>query len=178
MSVASILAEIVSQVGSIAPPYVQLDIQTRIATMLYNSLQKGATAGASSPAAGQIGERIVSFLPRSSATALSNGVAKTVTSIPLTAGDWDINISCGFTPGTTGTYAFAGIGTVTNTSPTADQYADRGVTSIYNLPNDTIIALGGFQVSIAAPATYYLIAQAGFTGASSAYGRISARRMS
>src|SRR3989304_2866533 len=70
--------------------------------------------------AGSVGEYVESIVLFASATALTTNTAKTVTSISLTAGDWDVIGNVAFTGGTTtNVTAFRnGISTVDNTLPT------------------------------------------------------------
>jgi hypothetical protein len=107
----------------------------------------------------------------------------TITSISLTAGDWDVFGSTGFTlTGATSTFGslgyIGGISTTAATLGTPDTY--------FNHPTDLNNKTGGFtfanpqvRVSISASTTVYLVGQATFsTGGTSvkAYGTISARR--
>ncbi len=134
-----------------------------------------------SASSGYIGEYI------SSAVAVASAVSSTgstqyvdVTSIILTAGDWDVSALVGFTLNSaTVTACIGGIGTVTGNSSTG---VVPGDTASYTLPPtsavDTSVAIPSSRKSISGTTTFYL--KFSFThsaGTPKAYGRISARRM-
>lgn len=132
-------------------------------------------------AAGAVGEFISSTVLVGGAVPLSTGVAANVASISLTAGDWDVrgNIVT-VNPGTTVTSLAAGAISPTSatlpTLPNGGAYAQVGPGStagtVQSLPTGTM------RVSIAAPATYYLVTSANFSVSTlSAYGFIGARRV-
>ena len=77
---------------------------------------KGTTTN-DSAAAGTVGEEIVSTVIVGSAVSLTTATAATVTSIALTAGDWDVSFDAMFTGGTTTlvVYTKASLSTTTNT---------------------------------------------------------------
>jgi hypothetical protein len=132
-------------------------------------LKAGVTDG-SNALAGQIGEYISAS--RGTALGLTSAVSTNITSIALTAGDWDIrgNLNFSFTPGTTCTI-LGGASTASATLPTF--YSVQGIAS-----SNT----GGFEipvirVSSASPVTVYLIGYAVFgTGSVTCTGTIVARR--
>lgn len=135
-------------------------------------------------AAGIVGEYISSIIGIGAAVPLVNNVSKTVTSISLTAGDWDVwaelwpNGGAGATLG-----IFSGsINNVNNTlsgSP-ADatcriQDIGQFVVGVTGLP---IVELGVARISINGPTTIYLVAYSIFSGGTmGAYGKICARRV-
>lgn len=141
--------------------------------------QIGVTAKYDQATTGYIGEAARSYVSFASRTALTNATAKTVTSISLTTGDWDISIVCGIGGGAlVGTALYAAISTATNTL--AADYADNIIESSV-MPTAAVssyITIPSYRVSLtAASTTYYMVAQANFTpGATSAWGRISAVR--
>lgn len=129
-------------------------------------------------AAGFIGEYIVAQLASGAATALVTATSKTVTSIALTAGDWDVDGIVDFVmAAATVTNFKAGSNTVTNTLGGQDTFASDAS----NFVTDTDTACVDFlttRYSLAAPTTVYLIAQATFSvGGVTAYGTIRARRV-
>lgn len=144
-----------------------------------------ATATNDTPAAGKIGQTINANTGGSATgVALSNNVPKTITSIVLTAGDWDVRGQVGFnyTALPTGgmTVLAGGIGTTTNA------LADDGVTCYGLLTNASAAAqnlLGGCpcpprRISLSATTTVYLVGQASITaGSCKAFGYIEARRI-
>jgi hypothetical protein len=138
------------------------------------------TATNDSAAAGYIGEIITSSVVSGSAVALTTGVVANVTSISLTAGDWDVSgkVRCLSAATTTNTYFAGGISTTSATLP-ADESDARfdfsGVT--LTTPNIGLTA-GPTRISIAATTTVYLVTFAIFAvDTLSAYGTIRARRV-
>lgn len=129
--------------------------------------------------AGSIGEYIVSDIPQGSAVVLTSGTAANVTSISLTAGDWDVTGVMAFVDGatTTRTYQIGGVSTTSATLP-ANEFrtsvneggAVRTVDDSYPVPVT--------RINISSTTTVYLVVQAAFgTSTSSAYGVLRARRM-
>ena len=135
--------------------------------------------------AGSVGEVVSSSVAVGSAVALTNAVSatsgKTITSISLTAGDWDIFGSVGINMlSTTNFTAIAGgINTVTDTLNSLYEEETRfafGAAGV--VPNNVIsFAFPTTRVSIASTTTYYLIGYASFTvSTATTFGRITARR--
>lgn len=135
------------------------------------------TATNDNASAGNLGEYISSTVASASAVALSNNVAKDVTSIVLTAGDWDVWGNVISVNGGTITGFFAALSLTSNTLPTAPN--NGGYTNIAGISTTSNIAAyaGQMRVSVAANTTVYLETLAGFSGSVSAYGTIAARRM-
>lgn len=137
--------------------------------------------GASNAAAGSLGEYVSSTVAIGAATALVTATAKTVTSISLTAGDWDVYGTVGFSPAG-GTTITQQIGTV-NTSPNALQTSPgNGSYAVNSAPHAagtaSVIPTGASRLSLAVTTTVYLVAQSSFTGSTNAaYGFIGARRV-
>lgn len=130
--------------------------------------------------AGNVGEFISSTVLIGAAVSLSNGVAKDITTISLTAGDWDV----------WGNVAFAPAGTTVPTNFTA--WTSATTAALPTLPNagaevqisaafvtgaSAAISAGAQRISLAGTTTVYLSAQAAFTVSTmTAYGFIGARR--
>lgn len=137
--------------------------------------------GASNAAAGHYGEYASSTVLFGSAVALTNGIAANVTSISLTAGDWDVSGNVVFGPAgaTTIQNIVAWISTTSATLPT---YPNSGAITDLALPfttgNSQAIPAGVRRISLAATTTVYLSCRASF-GVSTmvAYGFIGARRV-
>lgn len=137
----------------------------------------------SDAASGNVGEIIESTILITSAVSLVNATEKTITSISLTAGDWDVwgnivyNPSIG--PNTTMSSLAAGISTTTNSLPTLP--GAGGVTTLaltFGTPNKQIIQAGMRRMSISTTTTVYLVALAFFAANTlNAYGYIGARRV-
>lgn len=140
------------------------------------------TATNDSAAAGKLGELITGSLASGSATSLTTATDKTVISISLTAGDWDVSA--------VGLFSLAAATTVTDlqisisaTNNTRDTSNGRWFINRYPsgtvLGNATAVSMQTIdtQVSLASTTTYYLIARATFgTDTCAAFGFIRARR--
>lgn len=138
----------------------------------------GVTDG-SDAAAGKVGERISASIVQASAVSLTTATPKTVTSISLTAGDWDVTAIGAITGASTGTVFDVAIGGTTN-SLTGTVLGDtRCQTPTVSLTGaDATLMVPAARISISSTTTYYLIVQETFTiGSPKAYGRISARRV-
>lgn len=133
-------------------------------------------------AAGQVGEYIESVIPTGSAVSLTTGTAANITSIALTAGDWDVDAIAYFGPAAT-TNTTSEVGWITTTSATLDSTAGR--INAVTIPNAGItggsghsIAIPAYRFSVAGNTTIFLGAQSSFTVSTNvAYGRIAARRI-
>lgn len=131
-----------------------------------------------SAAAGKIGEVITSTVLLGSAISLSAGTVANITTLSLTAGDWDLFGVIAFSPGAT-TSVTQVIGSFSPTSATLATTPEQAKisTAANVMVTDTALAMPTTRVSLAAPATYYLVARAIFTVSTMvAYGRITARR--
>lgn len=125
--------------------------------------------------AGSVGEHITNS---ASGVSLSTGVAANITSISLTAGDWEVMGSAGFSPAgtTTVTSLNAGISTTSAVIPSPPQ------ATIYNLTFQTgglqIFPVPTLRISIAGPTTIYLVSAAAFgVSTMTGQGQIRARRV-
>ena len=129
-----------------------------------------------SASAGNIGEYISSTVLAGSAVALTTAVAKDVTSISLTAGDWDLTGSV-FTTAITGTLQQieAWISSTTATQPTRP---NSGMDILWNgsTTSNMGVSAGAGRISLSGTTTIYLSTLMTFTGNASAYGFIGARR--
>jgi hypothetical protein len=132
--------------------------------------------------AGKVGEYIESVIASGSAVSLTTATAKTVTSISLTAGDWDVDCVVYYSLGGTTNYTDyrASLSLTTNTlDVTPGRLADTSVPA--NAPG----ALGAlsqsvppYRFSLSGTTSIFLIAQSSFTVSTmSAYGIIRARRV-
>lgn len=130
---------------------------------------------------GYVGEVISSVIILASATSLTTTVPKNITSIVLTAGDWDLWGNVGFIGNVLTTFE-AGVGWINSISasvPDGVLYSQQ----IY-APAATVFNVGsvnftvpGYRVSLAAPTTYYLTVNSSFgTSTCNGYGGIYARR--
>jgi len=146
-----------------------------------NGHQNG-TATNDNAAAGEVGELITAT--QGSAQALTTNVALSITSISLTAGDWDVSGTISFSYG-------GGAGTVSTlvtsislTTNTLD--ATLGRLNSFNFGTSGLAITGGFtmdapvtRVSVSSTTSVFLVGQSGFGGATTATGTgiIRARRV-
>lgn len=159
-------------------------IQTQINAKLTASAgQIPGTTTNDSANSGNIGQIIEATIAQGSATSLTNGAFKTVTSIPITQGQWQIESVIGYTGTAT---AVTYIGIYVSTTTNSDSGSTPGDSSyLMSAPsnlvmNDSGVNLGGISVKVpnSTTTTYYLVALAGFAaGTCNAYGRIRATRV-
>jgi hypothetical protein len=145
----------------------------------YNSRIPGTTTN-DSAAAGLVGEYISSTIAVGSAVSLTTGTAANVTSISLTAGDWDVTGVVDFRLAATSTVSYLQ-GSVSLVSATAGAQ-DTGFSNPYSisagLSVDAAEVLPVSRLSLAATTTVYLVATAGFAISTlTAYGTLRARRV-
>lgn len=133
-------------------------------------------------AAGSVGELIQANRPIGSALGLTTGTATTVSSISLTAGDWDVFGNLIFTGGATTvvTDLLGWVSTTATTLPDASRYtivnyAAAGLTPFNNAGVGFVIP--SIPVSVAITTTLYLSCHADFTVSTcSVGGSVYARR--
>lgn len=140
----------------------------------------GVTTNSSAPT-GYIGEYVESTVALGSAVSLTTGVVTNITSISLTAGDWDVSGVVLMDSGATTNITRVTAGT-SSTSATAD--ITKGY---YNHVHSGYVPGGGqframplntSRFSLSGTTTIYLVALANFTVSTcTAYGTISARRV-
>lgn len=135
------------------------------------------TATNDSAAAGQIGEFASAVVPYASRASLSTGAALNVTSLSLTAGDWDVEGAVLF-QSSTGDVSFA-LGSLNTTSATpSPSDAQTGwhsglVSTFYQS-----VITPTVRFSLAATTTVYLVSRCDFnTGSATTWGSIRARRV-
>lgn len=136
----------------------------------------------SSAAAGIVGEVISSYIAAGSAISLTSPSTSNVTSISLTAGDWDVSGYVAYVAGATTTITqFAcGIGQTTATLPTPgagnsllqEKFATPGIGAFTYVKNLSLC-----QISLATTTTIFLVSASTFaTSTMTTYGGIWARR--
>jgi hypothetical protein len=129
--------------------------------------------------AGSVGEYVSSTVAQGSAVSLTNGTPANVTSISLTAGDWDVWGTVAYSPGgtTVTTNIISGISTTSATLPAVASGAYAYIPVTFSTGSAPIIPVGTTRISIASTTTVYLVAQSAFTtSTNAAYGGIYARR--
>lgn len=132
------------------------------------------TATNDNAASGYIGEYISSTVSVGSAVGLTNIAPANITSISLTAGDWDVSGVICYTGSGTSTVQIGWISTTSATVPTLPNGGAIG----YYVGNNISIPVGTTRLSLSGAATVYLSTDVQFSGGTvSTYGFIGARRM-
>ncbi len=133
--------------------------------------------GTANAAAGNIGEVIQSVVSPGSAVTLSTGTTANLTSISLTAGDWQISLLHCWNGTVTGTVFDAGI---SPTSATIVAAFGDGTLETSTPPTsvaDNCVSLPAYKIRLTSTTTYYAVARGTFSvGTLKAYGRITAYR--
>lgn len=134
----------------------------------------------SAAAAGTIGEYISSTRAPGSAIGLTTNVTADITSISLTAGDWDIwgNVEALPDAGVSLTNVATALSTTTATLPLSPNNGGYGVLVVpFTVGQPCALPAGQMRLSLIATTTVYLVTQVGFGGGACAgYGFIGARR--
>lgn len=141
-------------------------------TQLPTGITNGALAGA-----GVLGETISSAIASGSATSLTTATAKNITSLSLTAGDWDVSGNVNFVGSTaTASLLQGGISATSATVPTDGTEVFSGLTALGSGTDS--VTLPRKQINVAATTTVYLVGKSTFSaGSVTAYGSMSARRI-
>ena len=148
-----------------------------LTTPIINGVTDGSSAGA-----GVVGEELRSAVAVGSAIALTTTEFNDVTSLSITAGDWDLyGVVCFTTGGAlTATNFVAGFSTTSGNFSTGLTQGDNRIDSPLSpvsASSDTCLTLPQYRITISSTTTYYLKCASTFAaGSVSAYGRISARR--
>lgn len=139
------------------------------------------TVAADSASAGSVGEYQENILAVGSATSLTTGTAKTIVTLSLTAGDWDVSTSISFLPAATTsvTQTAASVSLVTNTLDLTNGRA-ASIATAAQVPNVSTIALPTMpvRINVSSTTSVFGIGFANFTVSTmTAYGIIRARRI-
>ena len=154
--------------------------------LVFSQFQGGAgpvqgTTTNDNAAAGYVGEIIESEILAGSAVTLFTATPADITSIELTAGDWDVfgNVRFVIGSGATMTVSLAGPSTASATNPTPPNAGAMFVdTNSYAAGKDPMHSFGTRRYSLSGTTTVYLVGYASFSGGTvSAYGYIGARRV-
>ena len=152
------------------------------------------TTAADNAGAGIVGEYISSIVAQGSAVAVVNAVAKSITSIALSAGFWLVWAEIyplGSNPTTQITRVLGGISTINNTFPTVPSNSASFVSEVAGITTGStqilwtsggtgspVIAISPCIINVNALTTVYLVALINFTVSTcGAYGKICALRM-
>ncbi len=164
--------------GSTSPTFVTPVLGAASATSLNFSTIVGLigdTTG-TGPSAGSVGEIMTSVVTSGAPISLVTGVTANITSLPLTAGDWDVYGLVGFTMSVGASNLRSG------TSPVSGALPTTAVLSSINPAAGTTLLNWGSSSTIrrvisSSASTVYLVANAIFAaGTADAFGTIFARR--
>jgi hypothetical protein len=158
------------------PQPEQIAMANLIRTLFAN---REGTVAADDPPAGVLGEELSAEVLVGDAVALVTNTAKTVVSLELTAGDWDLSGVVSFLPAATTSITKLSQSISSTTNVHGNNKNKKSLTFTAVVPNDTLIAdTPVVRVNLSATTTYYLIALATFTvDTLSAYGYLRARRV-
>lgn len=184
--VATALGQNVNGSGAIAlttsPTFVTPVLGAASATSLSFSSTSGiiGTTTNNNAAALSVGEQVISTVDVSSPVSLSTLTNANITSISLTAGDWDVYGMVGFTPAATTNIVqtFGWTSSTSATLPSSFLYAKlQNVSTGLVLGSTFSYTVPMMRVSLASTTTIYLSARASFSiDTLGAFGKIEARR--
>lgn len=142
--------------------------------------QLPGTATNDSASAGNVGEFVSSSVTCTTSTGLSNNTPTNITSISLTAGDWDVQAQVAIDPvvGTTVTALQGGVSTVSATLPATGALGEVfWIGSVAGGPTLSFPSSMA-RVSLASTNTVYAVIQGNFSGSTAgSCGAIRARRV-
>lgn len=190
IGVTSITGTANQVIASASTGAITLSLPQSIATssaVTFGSLAFSTTSGiigtttANSAAALSVGEYVFSQITFASRISITSSVQTNITSISLTAGDWDVWGNIGFSGAVSTTLADA-VGGISQTSATLGD--DSTFSSIVYSPSAAVFAVQtvdfcvpGFRISLSGTTTIYLVGLASFgVSTAAAFGAIYARR--
>jgi len=128
--------------------------------------------------AGAVGEHVITNVAAGSAVAMTTGTNLNVCNVSLTAGDWDVWASIGYT-GTATTFnpAQAWISTTSATNPGAPNAGAFFHSGTINVGTNSCEYVGAMRITLTSTTTVYLSTVGTFSGGTmAAYGSLQARR--
>lgn len=174
----------VNNVLSTSPTLVTPVLGAATATSVTFSPTTGGIVGTTtndSTSAGNVGEYISATLASGSATSITNNSAKTIISVSLTAGDWDVMGGIIYIPaGTTSvTNLSASVSQSNNTLDQTDpeSFVQLNFAAMVPGNNNYSVSTNSHRISLSGTTTVYLVAYALFSiSTMTAWGKIWARR--
>jgi hypothetical protein len=162
-------------VGATSATLVTPTIGAATATTVTFSPTTGGTVGTTTSDntnAGNVGEFMSSVITKASASAFTSTNVVNLTSITLSAGDWDVWGNVGL-DGTTATSIQGGISTTTGTLPNEE------FRCIFTVPSGANVAgaVPGVRQSVAGSTIVYMVISGTGTGTMHKWGGIYARRV-
>ena len=153
-----------------ASPIIGLQLTSAGSSLLGTNTNNNASAG-------YVGEYVESVVLSGAAVSLSNATVANMTSVSLTAGDWDVYENLTYNISVGATIVGGGISTTSATLPDASVQSAYTNNAAATLGQGTGITLPMRRISIASTTTVYATAYAYFAaGTVSVYGKLSARR--
>ena len=136
--------------------------------------------GSSAAAAGALGEYLESVVAVGASVVLVSSTPKNVTSLALTAGDWDVEGVVSFFGLTSG--ALSVVSRIASVSLVSNTHAENGYQSSSSIASTAdgaeSLPLTRRRVRVSSTTTLYLVGSATFSGGTvDAYGAITARRV-
>ena len=168
-------------VGDTSPTLITPVLGVAAATSLSFSTTSGIIGSTTndSAAAGSVGELLSSSVGTPGAS-MTSTTALDVTSLSLTAGDWDVwGIVNAAIAGATSVVSgwISATSATPPTAPNGGAYVYMDLSAASNTGEPTYFYVGQMRVSIASPTTYYLSAKCTFTSTATAFGFLGARRV-
>lgn len=140
-------------------------------------LSFGGTTTSDNAETGRVGEYVSANVAAGSAIVIPNNTASNVTSISLTAGDWDVNGNVGFTMTGTCNNVQCYIATTSATRPSPPNAGAFNELAGPSFSSGTVLPTGVTRLSLNSTTTVYLGAVVlAVSGTVSVYGFIGARR--
>lgn len=130
-----------------------------------------------SAGAGYVGEYISSNVPQASGVSMTTNTDTNITSISLTAGDWDVNGNVYLEPTNIGAFSAGKIWTSTTSATKPNDSNVTGILGSSTFFNAMSFTAPTIRVSVSVTTTVYLSARATFSaGTMTGYGNLTARR--
>lgn len=139
----------------------------------------GMTNG-NAPATFYLGEQIRSFVGSGAAMSVSTNTPKSIASISLTAGIWDVSALVGWVAAGSTSVVQKVISISQTNNVLSGNPGDDEINDAFNaiVGGQTAQSIPAFRITLSATTTIYLVVQAGFSISTlSAYGRISGTRV-
>jgi len=166
--------------GSAQPACADVSDATVYCNAARGQLPGETSTGAAT--AGNVGEYIESVIASGSATSLTTGTPKTITSISLTAGDWDVSGNISFITAAS-TSVTGTIASISGTTNVLDSTAGKQAGGFWGaiVPGASTPAfnqiVGPYRLSLSGTTTVFLVGEGFFTVSTlTGYGIIRARR--
>ena len=154
---------------------IQTQLNAKQATLTAGQLP--GTATNDSATAGNVGEFIISAV--SSVAASASSSFSDITSISLTAGDWDVTLFMTVNSTNVGSVAYVAVGISSTPGNNAAGLANYSTLASSNLVGSpTVLIIPALRVTISTTTTYYAKGYSSYSGTTPYYaGRLSARRV-